>query len=371
MGSSVLGTLAFRNGVRARNRVALAALTNQQSHDDGTLSDVELRWLLRRAEGGFGMTTTCAAYVARDGRAWPGELGIDDDAKLPGLARLGGALRAAGTLGVVQIFHGGVRAPSATTGAQPWSASSWDEDTPDFERPREATEADLARVIGQFRDAAVRAEAAGFAGVEVHAAHGYLPSQFLSATMNRRTDAWGGALPGRARLLRGIVQAARAAVKPSFLVGVRLSPEDFGFARGLDVDESLQVARWCRDDGADFVHVSLWDWTRKTTKRPDEHAIPLFREAVGPSVALLAAGKIWTRDDAEAVLDLGADMVALGRCAIVNPSWPLQVEDPAWAPRRPPLTLAELGERDVSPGFAHYLRRWKGFVADDAAPVPA
>jgi 2,4-dienoyl-CoA reductase-like NADH-dependent reductase (Old Yellow Enzyme family) len=102
--------LVFRSGLRAPNRMVLAAMTNQQSHPDGSLSEEELRWLVRRAEGGFGTVTTCAAHVAKDGQGWPGELGVFDDALLPGLRRLAAALRERGAASLVQIFHGGVRA---------------------------------------------------------------------------------------------------------------------------------------------------------------------------------------------------------------------------------------------------------------------
>ncbi len=358
----LLEPLTFRNGVRARNRAWLAPMTNSQSHGDGTLSDDELRWLTRRAAGGFSVIETCASHIALDGQGWPGELGVFGDALLPGLRRLAGALAADGALGFVQIFHGGLRAPSAVTGQQPWSASVVT--PPNAEASREATEGDIERAITQFRDAAARSHAAGFAGVELHGAHGYLLGQFLSATMNKRADRWGGALEGRARLVREAVRAVRRAVPETFVVGVRLSPEDRLTARGLDLDESLQVARWLADDGADFIHASLWDYTRNTAKRPEEHPLPLFRAVLPRDVTLVAAGNVWTRADAEAVLANGADAVAVGRAAIANPEWAARVADPAWEPRRPPLTIAELLERGLNPTFAGYMRNWKGFVAD-------
>ncbi|MCS6901992.1 MAG: NADH:flavin oxidoreductase [Myxococcales bacterium] len=355
--------LTFPGGTCARNRVALAPLTNLQSHLDGSLSEAELRWLLRRAEGGFGMVTTCASHVALDGQGWPGELGIFSDTLLPGLRTLGRGLAERGALGVVQLFHGGARAPSKVTGQQPWSASAFSENSPGFEIPRPATEEDLQRVIGQFRDAALRAREAGFHGVEIHGAHGYLLSQFLSSTMNLREDRWGGPLENRARLLREVTQAIRKATPPPFLVGVRISPEDFGYAKGLDLDESLQLADWLCADGIDFLHLSLWDAANPTKKRPQSHPIPLFREVCGTAVRILAAGSLWSREDAEATLARGADMVALGRAAILNPEWPREATQPGWLPRRPPLTPEEFHQREVSPRFVDYLRRWRGFVA--------
>ncbi len=355
--ASLFDPLTFRTGLAARNRVVLAPMTNKQSHDDGSLGDDELRWLCSRAEGGFGVVMTCAAHVAKDGQGWQGELGIFDDAHLPGLTALADALRQRGAVPMVQIFHGGLRADPSVSGITPWSASASD-------GVREATAEDLARIVGQFADAAARAKTAGFDGVELHGAHGYLFTQFLSVEQNRRADAWGGPLANRARLLRETLRAVRDRVGPSFTVGVRLSPENFGNAHGLDLDESLQTARWLAEDGADFLHLSLWRALEPTAKRPGEHALPLFRAALPIDVAIIAAGALWTRTEAEAALDLGADGVALGRSAIVNRDWPLRAQDEGWEPKRAPVTLDDLREAGLSARFAAYMTAWKGFVVE-------
>ena len=243
--------LSFRCGAVAKNRLALAPLTNQQSHPDGTLGEDELRFLARRARGGFGLVETCAAHVSPEGQAFEGQLGIHSDAHLPGLTRLASVLAAHGALGVVQLHHGGARSPSALIGQQPLGASALPEPPPGMESPRAASSADVERLADDFVQAAQRAYRAGFQGVELHGAHAYLLGQFLSSATNRRSDAWGGSLENRARLLRTIARRVRISVPASFLLGVRLSPEDFGTTRGLDLDESIQVARWLADDGVD------------------------------------------------------------------------------------------------------------------------
>ncbi len=358
----LLAPFAFRNGVRAKNRVALAPMTNGQSHDDGSLGDDELGWLRRRVEGGFGVIETCAAHVAKDGQGWEGELGIHDDALIPGLTRLASALHAPpGAVALAQIFHGGARADAKLTGARPWTASEIPGDPSD---PREATTAEVEQVVARFRDAAVRAHRAGFDGIELHGAHGYLLCQFLSR-QNLRTDGWGGeAFASRARLLREVTRAVRAAVPASFVVGVRISPEDWGNAKGLDLDESLTLAGWLADDGIDFLHLSLWTAANNTKKRPAEHPLTLFRRACPAGLPLFVAGKVWTRAEADALLELGADVVSLGRAAIANPDWPRRAADPSWEPKRPPLTPDELRERGLNDRFVEYMRIWKGFVAD-------
>lgn len=353
--SQLLAPLIFRNGAHANNRVVVAPMTNKQSHADGALGDDELRWLRARSEGGFGVVTSCATHVAKDGQGWLNELGIFDDSLVPGWRRLADALREDGAFSVAQLFHGGCRADAAVSGLRPWSAS-------ENGGSREATGDDLQRVIGQFGDAAARAYDAGLDGVEIHGAHGYLLTQFLSTVDNRRTDAWGGSLENRARLTREVIRAVRARVPASFTVGIRLSPEDFGNAKGLDLDESLTVARWLVEDGIDFIHLSLWNALRNTKKRPEEHALTAFRAVVPKEVLLFVAGSLWTKEEADGMLALGADAVALGRCAIANPDWPQHLGEPGWEPKRPPLTRVELAARGLSPAFVDYMTNWKGFV---------
>jgi 2,4-dienoyl-CoA reductase-like NADH-dependent reductase (Old Yellow Enzyme family) len=355
--------LTLRSGLVLPNRAAVAAMTNGQSLADGRVGDDEITWLARRADGGFGLVATCAAYVAKDGKAWDGQLGVDRDDDLDGLARFATRLQRGGCAGIVQLFHGGVRATQRLTGEQVWSATTFHEDGPDFETPRAATEADIERVIGDFVSAAARCQAAGFRGIELHGAHGYLFTQFLSSTQNTRSDAWGGAsLERRARLVREVMRRVRARVGASFTVGVRLSFESGGNAKGLDFDEMVRVATWLCDDGADFIHASLFYAERNTRKYPDKHPIPLIRAALPADVALFACGNIWTAEDAAAALDRGADVVALARCAIFNPDWPRRVTTSGWQPRRPPATTDELVELSVSPAFVKYLRHFKGLV---------
>lgn len=352
--NELLTPFAFANGVTAPNRLWLAPLTNLQSHDDGTLSDDEFRWLERRAVGGFGVLESCATHVLPDGRAWSGQLGVWGDAMRDGWRRLAGMARSHETLLLAQLFHGGGRA-AGSEGRLPWSASAG-------EGIEEASEAQVEKARDAFVAAAQRVEAAGGSGVELHGAHGYLLGQFLSTTTNRRTDRWGGDLEGRARLLRETLRAVKRVVAPGFVVGVRLSPENFAQITGLDLDESLQVAAWLAEDGADFVHVSLWDASRNTAKRPDAHPVTLFRDAVPSQVPIVTAGGVWTADDARRQLDLGATAVAVGRAAILNPDWPRTVAAEGGVPARTPTTADALRTVAVGEKFIDYLRGRPGFV---------
>lgn len=337
-------------------------MTNGQSGDDGVLGADEKTWLASRARGGFGIVATCAAYVADDGRGFDGQLAISDARHDAGLAELAAAVRVEGALAIAQLFHAGVRAPSRLTGRQPWSASEYVLDVKRFERPRAATAADIDAAIAKFAGAARRAAAAGFDGVEVHGAHGYLLTQFLGAITNTRSDEWGGSLENRARLLRRVVAACREATPDGFLVGARISPEVA--EQGVDLDESLIVARWLVDDGVDFLHVSNWDSFKRPDKYPDVDR-PLtryFRDAAGDAAVIIATGAVWTLSEALQVIEHGADIVGLGRAAIINPRWPIDAAEPGWQPIRPPLTAEALAATGVGPAFVAYLRRFRGLV---------
>lgn len=358
--SNLFDPLQFRCGKTAPNRIAMAPMTNYQSNPDGSLSEAELTWLRSRAQGGFGTIITCAANVSADGAGWPCALGIHSDALVSGLSVAAQSIREKGPLAITQIAHCGPRSPADLIGQQPWSAS----DDPKS-GARAGTTEEIHRVIGDFADAAARAEAAGMDGVEIHGAHGYLLTEFLSHVKNQRRDEWGGSFENRARLVRQITQAVRARVAPGFIVGMRLSPEDGRAVVGLDLDETLQLAEWLAQDGIDYLHLSLWEWQRLSQKRPDEHIITQVRAALPAEVRVMAAGKIWTPAEAQAVLDLGADAVALGRAAIVNPDWARRARDPAFMPRRPPLTPAEFRAIGLSDQFIDSLRPRPDFVGED------
>jgi 2,4-dienoyl-CoA reductase-like NADH-dependent reductase (Old Yellow Enzyme family) len=349
----------MRCGLEIAGRVAMAPLTNRQSHDDGTLGDDEYRWLVRRAADGFPWVSTCAAYVSDEGKAWQGQLGIARASHMAGMTRLAQGLSAAGAKAIVQLHHAGAKADQAPVRLS----------TAEVEGSRAATHADLARVREDFVAAAHRAERAGFAGVEIHGANGYLFTQFLAPADNPRTDAYGGDLEGRARFLRETVRAVRAAVAPGFAVGVRLSPVDVWAPRGLVLEDGVQVAVWMADDGVDFVHCSLSDAGGPSPATPDGPPVATaMRGALPADVALLCAGGIWTRADGLRALRAGADFAVLGRASIAHPDWPRASIDPDFEPVRPTWTTAHLTAADVGPALLSYLGRMPGMVEGGLPP---
>lgn len=187
--------LVLARGPAMKNRLMLAPLTNQQSHADGRLSEEEIHWLTMRAAGGFGLVMTAAAPVQPVGQGYPGQLGIFDDQHIDGLARFARAVRDNGALSAVQLYHGGERADGALVGT-PVAPS-------DSERngARALNLDEVEQLREDFITAALRADKAGCDGVQIHGAHGYVLAQFLSPTINRRTDRYGGSIENRARLM--------------------------------------------------------------------------------------------------------------------------------------------------------------------------
>lgn len=360
----VFEPLALLRGPTMKNRFMLAPLTNSQSHDDGRLSDAELRFLTMRAEGGFGLVMTCASHVQATGQGFPGQLGCFGDQHVPGLTRLASALHAAGSLAMVQLHHGGIRAPRPLTGVDPVGPSAHAKTG-----ARALSVPEIEQLVEDFARAAKRAELAGFDGVELHGAHGYLLCLFLSPELNQRDDAYGGSLENRARLLFAIVDAIRARCRPDFVLGIRLSPERFG-VRLLEIRELAQ--RLIDTGKLDFLDLSLWD----CAKEPEEpelrgrRLISWFMDLDRRGVRLGVAGKLHDPADVERVLSEGADFAILGRVAILHHDYPNRLAaDPGFTPLRPPVTRAHLAREGLSEPFVRYMGTWPGFVSPDG-PVP-
>ncbi len=354
--------LSFAHGPAMKNRFMLSPLTNCQSHEDGRLSDDEFNWLAMRARGGFGLTMTCASHVQPQGRGFAGQLGVFSDIHLHGLARLSTAIKAQGSLAMMQLHHAGMRAPATLIGTQPVCPSDNAETG-----ARALSLAEVEQLTEDFIAAAVRAERAGFDGVEIHGAHGYVLGQFLSAAVNQRTDRYGGSLENRARILFDIVSGVRTRCRPDFIVGVRLSPERFG----LKLAEVRAVAQRLMTEAAiDLLDMSLWD----VFKEPEEEAfrgrslLSYFTELDRGGVRVGAAGKIMGGRDAARCLAGGADIVVVGRGAILHHDFPDRVKrDPQFESVKTPVSQAYLRSEGLGPAFIAYMGNWKGFVQSTAA----
>ena len=348
----------LRNGMVIPNRSVLAAMTNKQSHADGTLSEEEIQFLNRRAEGGFGLLTTAASHVQESGQGWDGEFGVWGDHHTPGLTRLASTLNQHGTRSFVQIFHGGMRAPSSITGLQPSSASE------NFISEKEGSsramsETEVEDTISCFIEAAKRCEEAGFDGVELHGAHGYLIAQFLGSNTNRRTDQFGGDVVERARFLLNIIRGIRQVVDETFAIMVRLSPVSAEI--GITLEDTKQVIELLLEEQIDAIHISCWDVFEKHEETTITKKICT---KFGSNIPIISTGSVWTAKDAQFVLDQGAQAVGVARVALPHPEWATHVANVEYEPTRPPFTEEQLLQADLSPTFVDYMRRWKGFVTD-------
>ena len=351
-----------RTGHIVRNRTVLAAMTNKQSHPDGTLSRDEINWLLKRAEGGFGIITTAATHVAETGQGWVGEMGVWGDHQITSLRELSTGIREYGALSLAQIFHGGMRAPEDITGHQPLSASVNDCEESHSGKSRAATNIEICNIIEAFGDAAARCAEAGFDGVELHGAHGYLICQFLGEKTNRRDDEWGGDSLARTKFLIEIIQNVKSKTPENFIIGVRISPEHHRI--GVRIHDTIMQTKQIIEEGIDFLHISCWDCFTPPSEFPEDTRTitEWFTEKFRNQTPIISTGAVWTTADAKHVLDQGADLVGVGRVAIGHADWASHIEHPDYSPTRPPFSAKHLKEQGLSDIFIEYMRNWKGFV---------
>lgn len=336
----------------------LSPLTNSQSHEDGRLADEEFHWLTMRAKGQFGMVMTCATHVQANGKGFPGQLGIFSDQHIEGHRRLSTAIRDYGSLAVVQLYHGGMRAAPEFIEGDPVSATEVKR-----KGARALTFNEVIILRDDFIKAAMRAQQSGYDGVELHGAHGYLLAQFLSATINQRNDAYGGTLENRSRLLFEIIEGIRKACGPKFLLGVRLSPERFG----MQLAEIKAVCQQMIDGGSiDFLDLSLWDCFKfpEEKEHQDKSLLEHFTSLDFKQVILSVAGKIQSAKDVQAILRSNVDIITIGRSGILHHDFPVKVMlDSQFEPVPLPVTRAYLSHEGLSKKFIDYLATWPGFVA--------
>ena len=336
-----------------RNRIVLPAM-DQNLCDDGELTDANLSHYEERAAAGVGLliveTSAVMWPVGATSRLQPS---LSTDACIPGFTELAKRVHAHGAKIVVQMCHHGKTAlvdtadgrdqlvPSAPLPPADMGGFIRDLTMPELMRMaaktggvppthHEATADDLAEVVEAFASAAVRVQRAGCDGIEVHAAHGYLISTFLSPHWNRRTDAYGSTVDGRTRLLREVVSAIRQRCGTDFAIIVRLDGQEFGIEGGITLDLAVQHAAFAESAGADAIHVSAIgapDAGVSFTDGPIPYRPVQYRELFGAvrsavDVPVIAVGRI-TPTAAEEVLAAGdADFVAMGRQLLADPELP-------------------------------------------------
>ncbi|MFQ5773555.1 MAG: NAD(P)-binding protein [Kiloniellaceae bacterium] len=330
---SKLFTPGLIGGVEVPNRVVMPSMTTRLADAEGHVTDATIAYFAARARGGVGLITVEMAAPEKAGKHRHNELGICHDRFLPGLARLVAALHDAGSKVSIQLGHGGGHTRKDISGEEPIAPSAIEhsvfEATHAVVVPREMSRARIARTVQAHVAAARRAREAGFDAIELHAAHGYLISQFLCPAENRRTDAYGGTLENRARFGLDILRRIKAEV-PGLAVIFRMNADDF-MANGMPFAEARRVAKWAAEAGADALHVSgghYRSWPQREIMVPPmaypeatflDYAARVKAEA---SVPVIAVGRLGDPATAMAAVDSGkADFVALGRALLADPDW--------------------------------------------------
>lgn len=390
-------------GLELPNRIVMPAMDMNQS-EEGHVTDAEIDHYRARAAGGVGLIIMGTGAVA-----WPvgatsrHQPAFSHDKYLPGLSRLADTIHAAGGRICAQLCHHGKTAGIDTAEGRPLLVPSLPEgpamdlsvlrdNTPEElgrlgtatagRAPtfREATEDDLAWVIDQFAEAAARVQRAGIDAVEIHAAHGYLLSTFLSGAYNRRGDQWGGDIEGRARLTCQVIRSLRDRVGPSYPILVRINGHEFGPTGSVTAADAASASRLFEAAGADAIHVSAsaHDAFKDFTEGPLPSEVGQYRNLAravktAVNIPVIAVGRVLP-ELAEEMLAAGeSDYVAMGRQLLTDPDLPVKIRSGHRASVRPCINCYVCVEQNffdatprcaVNPALGN-----EGLAATTAAPT--
>ncbi|MBT3367126.1 MAG: FAD-dependent oxidoreductase [Nitrospina sp.] len=331
-----------------RNRLVLPAMGTNLANFDGTPSQHLIDYYEARAAGGAGIIITEVVSPDERGKCIHAELAGFDDKFMPPLSRLSRAVKRHGAKCILQIAHAGIFASQEITGMVPIAPSSVTL-LLSGETSSEASVSEVKELVEKYVQLAVMARNAGFDGIEIHSAHGYLPLQFLSPYYNKRTDDYGGSFENRLRFPREIVQGIRSEMGPDFPMLYRLSGEEY-VSNGLEIEDTIRIAKVLEKDGVDAFHISAgsWDsrleWFQQKLVEADKQSAKEFHKgvAVGAwvsplyapegvlvhlaeaikkevTVPVIAVNSIPV-EMAEDILDQGkADFISMGRGQIADP----------------------------------------------------
>ncbi|WP_240540791.1 NADH:flavin oxidoreductase/NADH oxidase [Bifidobacterium vespertilionis] len=338
---ALFSPIALR-GATARNRIWLPPMDTYSAFArDGKPTPFHYQHYVSRAMGGFGLVCFEATAVTPDGRISPCDLGLWDDDQIEAYRWIVQGVKDAGAVAAIQLNHAGRKGSTGcfATGFEgesvPQDQGGWPTVAPspiafdNFAAPRELTVDEIHGIVGAFRAAAVRAVNAGFDVIEIHAAHGYLLSEFLDPLTNTRTDEYGGSLENRMRMLVEVVDAVRAAVAPSVALFVRVSATDWA-AGGWDLNQTIETARVLKVHGVDLVDVSTGGILPGVAipAKPN-YQVPFSEQIrLKALVPTTAVGLITKPKQADRIVRRGeADAVQIGRAALRDPYWPLRAAD--------------------------------------------
>ncbi|QTD30902.1 NADH:flavin oxidoreductase/NADH oxidase family protein [Pseudomonas fluorescens] len=324
--------LNLPNGQTVGNRIAKAAMEENLADREQAPSRELFRLYQTWADGGAGLLLTGNVMIDRRAMTGPGGVVLEDERHLERFRQWAEIARSGGAQVWVQLNHPG-RQTFANMGQQALAPSAVALEMGSFSKlfaePKPMTEDDIEEVIQCFAKSATLAEKAGFTGVQIHAAHGYLLSQFLSPLTNRRTDRWGGSLENRARLLLSVIEAIRQAVSPQFCVAVKLNSADFQRG-GFDTDDARQVIEWLNEQPIDLLELSGGSYEAPAMQGEARDGRTLAREAFFLEMAtelasvarmpVMVTGGIRRLPVVEQVLDSGIAMAGIATALAIEPS---------------------------------------------------
>lgn len=335
--SAINEPLILPCGAILKNRIAKSAMSENMGTSDHKANDKFARLYSRWAEGGAGLLITGNIMVDRHALGEPGNVVFEEGRNYSDLKAWTKAGTKNGTHLWTQINHPGKQSPKFLS-KTPVSPSAIEFKAPlnkMFNRPRALTEAEIQKIIRGFAHAAFTSRDSGFTGTQIHGAHGYLVSQFLSPLHNQRTDHWGGSLENRMRFVVEIYKAMRDAVGPSFPMGIKLNSADF-MKGGFTQEESMIVVETLSGLGMDLIEISGGTYEspemtgarrKETTKRREAYFLEYCEEVRSRVKSpLMLTGGFRSADGMKAALATGAcDVIGLGRSLVINPSFPLEI----------------------------------------------
>ncbi|HDP9362644.1 TPA: NADH-dependent flavin oxidoreductase [Escherichia coli] len=327
---SLFSPFMLTEKIKLRNRIVMAPMTTWSANPDGTISEQELEFYKRRSQN-VGLVITGCTYVTPSGIGFTHEFAAYDDRFINSLEKLAAAVQSGGAPAILQIFHAGNKAiPELVPNNDVISASASSVKNGDFMKrvvqSREMTENEIQETIRAFGDVTKRAIKAGFDGIELHGAHGFLLQNFFSPLFNQRNDRWGGDLEGRMRFPLAVLQEVKNVVyeyatKP-FAIGYRISPEESATG-GLRIEDTYKLLDRLISSGISYIHTSLVSINDSyPVESPNgPRTIELILNHIAGRVPVIAAGKIRTPSQAQEAISTGLPLVAIGKGLVINPEW--------------------------------------------------
>ncbi|EET7741556.1 NADH-dependent flavin oxidoreductase [Escherichia coli] len=327
---SLFSPFMLTEKIKLRNRIVMAPMTTWSANPDGTISEQELEFYKRRSQN-VGLVITGCTYVTPSGIGFTHEFAAYDDRFINSLEKLAAAAKSGGAPAILQIFHAGNKAiPELVPNNDVISASASSVKSGDFMKrvvqSREMTENEIQETIRAFGDVTKRAIKAGFDGIELHGAHGFLLQNFFAPLFNQRNDRWGGDLEGRMRFPLAVLQEVKNVVyeyatKP-FAIGYRISPEESATG-GLRIEDTYKLLDRLISSGISYIHTSLVSINDSyPVESPNgPRTIELILNHIAGRVPVIAAGKIRTPSQAQEAISTGLPLVAIGKGLVINPEW--------------------------------------------------